>query len=1049
MNDVTLRVVKSRDGEDEIKAERAGPQAAAPQTVTSLAGLIAKPYPSRITQISPAQKTAAEAESHPPGDGSRLAAAAHENAGLAAEDIEPGGRREAGERLAPSRGKGDARLLDIGTRSIAAGEAAAVSGSSRPDPGPRQIALGIRGHLDAIVEGCAQGWALDETNPSRRLQIEIWADNDLVAVGEAGQDRHDLVEANIGDGKCAFSIALPRSLADGKTHLVWAKVSGEREALPRSSDFLVSHRPFRAAIEEIDGLTVRGWAESIHLDSVAMDLFVDGEFADSSELTFTAKREPFSRALPLAHADGRVHWIQLKARGSVAVLAETVAALPMVATPEDALRTYARDFPAFLSTHAAYRYESVAAQLTFAAANLEKQIEDGRQLSLAAHLAQLALAHRQVKIGAKEQAREPDPLVFPRYERPDVSIVIPAHNKFWVTYNCLAALLLAPNAHSYEVIVVDDGSSDMTVALSKYVRGITVLRNEASQGFVRSSNLGGQHARGEFVVMLNNDTEPCAAWIDELIFVFANFPDVGLAGAKFTYPDGKLQEAGGIVFPNMHVWNYGRGGNPHDPRYAYTRQVDYVSGACIMLRKTVWDQLGGFDDFFAPAYYEDTDLAFRVRSLGLRTYFTPFAMIIHFEGVSSGTSLDSGVKRYQKINEPKFRSRWASTLRSYPHSLDPEIARDRGVALRALVIDAEMPTPDKDAGSYAALQEMRLLQALGLKLTFVPLNMAYMGNYTEALQRSGVECMYAPFVTSIDQMLERRAKEFDVIYITRYYVAHMYIDKIRAAAPQAKIIFNNADLHFLREIRAAVANKNSALLAKALETRDVELAVMRKTDVTLSYTDTEAAVILSHNLDSTKVARCPWVVDVEENIRPFAERSGLAFLGNYRHPPNEEALRYFILEILPELRRAAPGITLKIFGANMTPEIRNLAREDVAILGHVEDVAEVYQSCRIFVAPLLSGAGIKGKVIGALAAGTPTTMTSLAGEGIGVSRGVEAIIADGVTEWVQSVSSLYHDEARWGEMSLRARDFARRNFSLESGLAKMKAALEMAGVYVG
>ncbi|OYV66644.1 MAG: glycosyl transferase family 2, partial [Deltaproteobacteria bacterium 21-66-5] len=324
----------------------------------------------------------------------------------------------------------------------------------------------------------------------------------------------------------------------------------------------------------------------------------------------------------------------------------------------------------------------------------------------------------------------------------------------------------------------------------------------------------------------------------------------------------------------------------------------------------------------------------------------------------------------------------------------PDLAKDRGAMLRALVIDAETPQPDRDAGGYAAIQEMRLLQSLGVKLSFIPENLAYLGNYTEALQRMGVECLYAPYNTSIEGLIQSRGADFDFFYITRYSVAIRYIDSIRAAAPQAKIVFCNADLHFLREVRAAIASRNPAMMEKAAATRELELGVIRRADVTLSYTETEAAVIVSHNFDAGRVMRCPWVVEPAPNVAPFEGRSGVAFLGNFRHPPNEEGMVYFLKEIMPGLRERLPGVKLHIFGSNMTDRLREMATEDVVIEGFVERVEEVYDRCRVFVAPLLSGAGIKGKVIGALAAGTPSVVSPLAAEGVGVSAGVEAIVAE-------------------------------------------------------
>ena len=89
--------------------------------------------------------------------------------------------------------------------------------------------------------------------------------------------------------------------------------------------------------------------------------------------------------------------------------------------------------------------------------------------------------------------------------------------------------------------------------------------------------------------------------------------NAGIVGSKLIYPDGTLQEAGGIIYSDASGCNYGRNDNPNALWYNYTKEVDYISGASIMLKKELWDELGGFDEYFAPAYYEDTDLAFRIR----------------------------------------------------------------------------------------------------------------------------------------------------------------------------------------------------------------------------------------------------------------------------------------------------------------------------------------------------------------------------------------------------------------------------------------------------
>ena len=248
------------------------------------------------------------------------------------------------------------------------------------------------------------------------------------------------------------------------------------------------------------------------------------------------------------------------------------------------------------------------------------------------------------------------------------------------------------------------------------------------------------------------------------------------------------------------------------------------------------------------------------------------------------------------------------------------------------MLDAETPRPDLNAGSYAAIKEMEMLQALGFKCTFVPQNMAWMGRYTETLQRMGVECLYAPFASTVSQVIEQRGGEFDLIYITRYYVAKDYIQSIRRYAPQAKVILMNADLHFLRELRAALQTNIDTDLSKALQTRDDELEVMNQVDLVLSYTDIEKAVIMSHHMGTSKVAKCPWVANVIDEVRPFSSREDIAFLGGFQHSPNVEAVEWFIKKVMPLLESKLPEVCFRVYGSNVPQSLLDLAKQSKNVL---------------------------------------------------------------------------------------------------------------------
>ena len=232
--------------------------------------------------------------------------------------------------------------------------------------------------------------------------------------------------------------------------------------------------------------------------------------------------------------------------------------------------------------------------------------------------------------------------------------------------------------------MVDDASGDPAIADLRAVKNLRLEVWPENLGFLRSCNAAAALARGTFLMLLNNDTEVTPGAIDHLHQLLAARPDAGMAGARLLFPDGTQQEAGGIIWRDGSGWNYGRDDDPRKPEYNYVREVDYVSGAAIMLPRAVWDHMGGFDEAFAPAYYEDADLAFRLRAAGLKVLYQPAATVVHHEGASHGRDLASGVKAYQVTNAARFARRWRSVLRAehFPSGSRVLRARDRAGSKR-------------------------------------------------------------------------------------------------------------------------------------------------------------------------------------------------------------------------------------------------------------------------------------------------------------------------------------------------------------------------------
>ncbi|MGF1493846.1 MAG: tetratricopeptide repeat protein [Microcoleaceae cyanobacterium] len=347
--------------------------------------------------------------------------------------------------------------------------------------------------------------------------------------------------------------------------------------------------------------------------------------------------------------------------------------------------------------------------------------------------------------------KEIQALSLPTSKTPTISIIIPVYNQILHTYNCLRSIAATMDGSiPYEVIVMDDHSKDHTQEVLAQIQGVQSVFNEQNLGFIGSCNRGASLAKGQYLFFLNNDTVVMPSCFEELLETFRLFPRAGLVGAKFLYPNGMLQEAGGIIWQDGSAWNYGRQDHPNKPEYCYLREVDYCSGAGIMIPRELWNQIGGFDVRLKPAYYEDTDLAFEVRQAGYQVLYQPLAQIIHFEGISSGTDLTKGMKQYQVVNHQKFLDKWAAVLQGHrPNAVEPYLERERPVQQRLLMIDARMLTPDQDSGSLTACNLIKIFQALGYKVTFAPDNLMYVSKYTEDLQRIGVECLYCSHVSSM------------------------------------------------------------------------------------------------------------------------------------------------------------------------------------------------------------------------------------------------------------------------------------------------------------
>ena len=618
-------------------------------------------------------------------------------------------------------------------------------------------------------------------------------------------------------------------------------------------------------------------------------------------------------------------------------------------------------------------------------------------------------------------------LQLPTSETPRLSIVIVLYNQAALTFACLKSLVGTINLPA-EVILIDNASSDETGVLLDRLDGAQILRNTENLHFLRAVNQGAGKARGDSLLLLNNDACILPNTLSTAEETLYSSSTIGAVGGKIILLDGRLQEAGSIIWSDGSCLGYGRGRSPNEPEFQFFRDVDYCSGAFLLIKRHLFEDLGRLDMAFSPAYYEETDFCMRLRAAGYRIVYDPRVEVLHYEFGSASSSEQA--LALQQHNHVTFVRRHQTILEKnhLQPNTPPLFARmTKPVQGRVLIIDDRIPYPFLGSGYPRAAHILKTLQENGWFVTFYP--MVYPEGDWHKIYNNfprEVEFMLDHGAEKLEDFLKSRAGYYDAVIVSRPHNMKDFVThckSIRNIYKSTKIIYDAEAIFAPREAQrlALMGTPLPPMKEKSMLQEELELARPAQTVITVNERD--AAVFrTAHHPDVQVLGHA---LEPAPTNRPFAERKDLLFVGalDDEWSPNTDSMCWFVHEVMPKLDDLiGKDYRLIVAGRCHAERVQALAGPRVSLLGQVKDLRDLFAATRLFVAPTRYAAGVPHKVHESVANGLPVVATSLLVNQLGWTDGKDILAADDPHTFARQCARLYTDGALWQrlrEASLR------------------------------
>ena len=626
-------------------------------------------------------------------------------------------------------------------------------------------------------------------------------------------------------------------------------------------------------------------------------------------------------------------------------------------------------------------------------------------------------------------------LVIPACDQPALSILLVFYNQAHLSLLCLRALLEHAD-EPFELIIVDNASSDQTAALIGRLENVKLIRNSENLGFVKAVNQGAQLATAEYLLLLNNDAFIESGALSSALAVLRENSGAGAVGGRIELLDGKLQEAGNIIWRDGSCAGYGRGDDPEDGAFQFRREVDYCSGAFLMFRTSQFRELGGFDEAFAPAYYEESDFCLRLRQQGLQIIYQPAARIRHYEFASTG-GMNAAAALQQK-HRALFSRKHAKFLAGQPKA-DPALmvhARTSNDFPNLLVIDDAVPHASLGSGYPRCRHILTLLARMPLNVTFYPLQ--FPSDDWEEVYKTlpeNVEVILNRGRSGLAGLLTERKGFYQHVMISRPPNMDFFnavLESLPEEARQFRIIYDAEAVFAGREILWRELHGEHIDAEEKQRTLAGELELANKASTVITVSDAEAELFREHGRD--QVVILGHGLELNPNPAPVENREGLLFVGALKdeHSPNVDSLLWFSCNVLPIIEREIPDIELLVAGNAGAPSLISIERPNIHLKGRIDSLDELYRDCRVFIAPTRFAAGLPHKVHEAAAHGIPAVVTPLLARQLGWRHEQEVLVGENPESFARECLRLYRDADLWERLSSAAREAVARDCSEEN-----------------